>query len=185
MGIPDPAHRKVILSALSRNGLRCIGEGRDCQHLLRLVRRVQPQLVLMELSLPGNVGETASIIDQETSAAVLLLDSLNPAQRTQRAVNYPAALLPLPVSEEVLYYVLEVTLQEAGRRKKLQEELKKLKARLQSRILVERAKGVVMKKLSLGEEEAYRFLQKKSMDLRLSLRDLAEAVLKGEGANIP
>jgi len=72
-------------------------------------------------------------------------------------------------------------LQEAGRRKKLQEELKKLKARLQSRILVERAKGVVMKKLSLGEEEAYRFLQKKSMDLRLSLRDLAEAVLKGEG----
>ena len=182
LGIPNPAYRKGVISTLSRHGLRCVGEGRDCPHLLRVIRQVQPQLVLMDLSLPGSVRETAHIIDQETSAAVLLLDSFNPGKSAGagRAENYPAVVLPLPVSEEVLYYVLEVTLREAARRNKLEEELGKLKARLQSRIVVERAKGMVMKKLSLGEEEAYRFLQKKSMDLRLPLKEVAEAVLRGD-----
>lgn len=180
LGIPNPAHRKGIISALSLHGLRCVGEGRDCPHLLRVIRQVQPQLVLIELSLPGNVWETAYIIDQETSSAVLLLEALNSGRSAGRAVNYPAVVLPLPVNEQVLHYVVEVILRESERRNKLQEELRKLRARLQSRIVVERAKGIVMKELSLDEQQSYRFLQKKSMDLRLPLKDVAEAVLRGD-----
>lgn len=180
LGIPDPVQRKRIISALSLSGLRCVGEGRDCPHLLRVVRQIQPQLVLIELSLPGNVLETASIIDQETPVAVLLLGGLALHSSLTAVQNVPAVVLPLLVNEQVLQYVVEVLLKESERRKRLQQEVRELRARLKSRIVVERAKGIVMKELSLSEQQAYRFLQKRSMDLRLPMKKIAEAVLNGE-----
>jgi len=162
---------------MSLLGSYCVGEGRDCPHLLRVIRKIQPQLVLIDLSLPGNVLETAFIIDQETSTAVLLLERLTPEGTIIDTRNVPAMVLPLPVNEQVLRYVVEVLLLEFNRRKKLQQEVRELRAKLQSRIVVERAKGIVMKELSLNEQQAYRFLQKKSMDLRLSLKEVAEQLL--------
>jgi response regulator NasT len=180
LGIPDPLHRKRIVSALSLIGMRCVGEGRDCPHLLRVVRKIQPQLVLIDLSLPGNVLETASIIDQETLTAVLLLERPTLEETITATCNVPIIVLPLPVNEQVLHYVVDVLLLESERRKKLQQEVRELRAKLQSRIVIERAKGIVMKELSLNEQQAYRFLQKKSMDLRLPIKEVAEAVFNGD-----
>ncbi len=185
LGIPGAAERKAIISALSLVGMNCVGEGRDCPHFLRMVRSVQPQLALMELSLPGNVLETASIIDQEALAAVLLLEKQKREPKPVPALREsPNMLLSLPVSDQVLTAVVEVLYREFKRRKILQIELKSLKERLQGRIIIEQAKGLIMKKFELDEQQAYRLLQKKSMEMRTSLEKLALAVIRGKDGSM-
>lgn len=176
LGIPDPVQRKAVISALSPAGFHCMGEGKDCAQFLEVIHKIQPQLAILELSLPGNVLETASIIDQETSIPVLLLEHRNLEGSCLRNDHF--MILPLPVDSLVLNYVVEVLLLEYTRRRKLQQELRELRAKIQSRVIIERAKGVIMKNLSLSEQQAYRLLQKKSMDLRLPIKTVAEAVIK-------
>lgn len=181
LGIPGMVERKAVISALALAGLHCVGEGRDCPHFLRLVRSVQPQLAILELSLPGNVWETAAIIDQESLAAVLLLEDKKAGYRPPPAVpEIPYTILTLPVGNQVLIAVVDVLYREFQRRRNLQSELRALKERLQGRIMIEQAKGMVMKKLNLDEQQAYRMLQKKSMELRMPLEKLARAVLQGK-----
>ncbi|MDO9535967.1 MAG: ANTAR domain-containing protein [Bacillota bacterium] len=179
VGIPDPVNRKAAISALSLSGLHYVGEGKDCPHLLRVLRKVQPHLVIIDLSLPGDVLYTASIIDEEAMAAVLLLEQRK-GIRTAGGRNNSFMVLSLPVNTVVLNYCVETLLVEFNRRKRLHQELRSLKDKMQSRILVERAKGIIMQELSLNEPEAYRFLQKKSMDLRLPLIEAAKAILNND-----
>ncbi|HAP31617.1 MAG TPA: hypothetical protein DCQ14_00970 [Firmicutes bacterium] len=180
LGIPGMLARKTVISALSLAGLHCVGESRDCPHFLRLVRSAQPQLAILELSLPGNVWETAAIIDQESLAALLILENKKAAHRPPlAATEIPHTVLTLPVSNQVLAAVVDVLYREFQRRRNLQSELLAVKERLQGRIIIEQAKGMVMKKHNLDEQQAYRMLQKKSMELRMPLEKLAWAVLQG------
>ncbi|MEW5921185.1 MAG: ANTAR domain-containing protein [Bacillota bacterium] len=181
LGIPGTTERKAVISALSLAGMYCAGEGRDCPHFLRLVRSVQPHLAIMEISLPGNVLETAAIIDQESLTAVLLLENKKAGSYPTLSMrDSPNMVLSLPVNDQVLTAVVDVLYREFQRRKKLQGELRALKERLQGRIVIEQAKGLVMKKFNLEEQQAYRLLQKKSMELRMPLEKLARAVLQGK-----
>ncbi len=180
LGIPGTAERRAVIAALSMVGMQCVGEGRDCPHFLRIVRSVQPQVVLMELSLPGNVMETAAIIDQEAVAAVLLLEKQTKEPKAALAPgDSPIMLLSLPVNDQVLTSVVDVLYREFQRRKKMQSELHTIKERLQGRVIIEQAKGLIMKKFNLDEQQAYRLLQKKSMEMRTPLEKLAHAVVRG------
>jgi two-component system, response regulator PdtaR len=184
LGIPGTAERRTVIAALSLAGMQCVGEGRDCPHLLRMVRSVQPQLVLLELSLPGNVLETAAIIDQEALAAVLLLENHQKEKKTALALRENTImLLSLPVNDQVLVAVVDVLYREFLRRRKLQGEINALSDRLQSRVVIEQAKGLIMKKFKMDEQQAYRLLQKKSMELRTPLEKLARAVVRGAKVN--
>ncbi len=180
LGIPGTVERKKIISALSLAGLNCVGEGSDCYHFLRLIRSVQPHLAILELSLPGNVWETAAIIDQESLAALLLLEDKAAGSRVRSFMPETAyTLVALPVSSQVLIAVVDVLWREFQRRRGLQSELRILKERMQGRIVIEQAKGLVMKKFNLDEQQAYRLMQRKSMELRMPLEKLARAVLEG------
>ncbi len=179
MGIPDDSDRKTIVSLLSMGGHHCVGEGSNSMQFLRILRKVQPQLAVMEVSFPGNIWETAEIIEQESLAAVLLVDGTK--REFHRAMNYKTfsgLVFTLPVDDVVLSAVLETLWVEFQRKKELRSELRELKEKLQSRTIIERAKGVIMRDLSLDEEQAYRFLQKKSMDLRLPLKKVAENIFR-------
>ena len=179
LGVPDPVDRRAIISALSLMGFFCVGEGSDSGHFLRLVRKVQPQLAILDLSLPGNVLETASIIDHEGLAALLLLEGKKNKKSVMNLQGAAFMVLKMPVQQMVLNTVVEVLYLEFRRRQKLQQEISALRAKLQARTMVERAKGVIMKEFSWSEEEAYRFLQKKSMDLRIPIKEVAEKIFKG------
>ncbi len=179
LGVPDPVDRRAVISALSLNGLSCVGEGYDGGHFLRVVRTVQPQLAILDLALPGNVLETAAIIDQECLAALLLLEGKRSKRNVVNLNRSTFIILKLPVQEMLLNSVVEVLYMEFKRRQKMQQEISALRAKLQARTIVERAKGVIMKEFSFSEEQAYRFLQKKSMDLRLPLKEVAETIFKG------
>ncbi len=183
LGITDIADGKAIISSLSTAGFRCIGHDQDCSRLLRTLQRVQPQLVIMSLDLPGDVQGTVNTIEQEALAALLLV-SRKPVAGNIWQNNEDAASLAmtLPVDRNVLLAVVEVLYLEYVRRKRLLEEVKSLRSKLQSRTVIERAKGIIMKELSLDEHGAYRFLQKKSMDLRLPLRDYADSIITGKAS---
>lgn len=178
LGIPDPVDRKAVISVLALAGLSCVGEGRDSGEFLRVVRKVQPQLAILELSLPGNVLETATIIDQEGLAALLLLEGKKGKKRFVNLQNDAFMVLKLPVPEMVLHSVVEVLYLEFKRRRKMLQEISVLRTRLLARTIVERAKGVIMKEFSFSEQQAYRFLQKKSMDLRMPIKEVADKYLK-------
>ncbi len=183
LGITYIADGKAIISAFSTAGFRCIGQDQDCTHLLRTLQRVQPQLVIMSLDLPGDVHGTVNMIEQEALAALLLV-SRKPVEGNVWKNNCDAAplVMTLPAERNVLLAVVEVLYLEYVRRKRLLEEVKSLRSKLQSRTVIERAKGIIMKELSLDEHGAYRFLQKKSMDLRLPLKDYAESIITGKAS---
>ncbi len=179
LGIPESNDRRAIVSALSVCGHHFVGEGRDSAHFLRVMRKVQPQLAIMEISLPGRIWEAAEVVEQESMAALLLLDGgKRESPQTLNFRTFPYQVFTLPVDETVLSVVVETLWIEFMRKKELRAELRELKEKLQSRTIIERAKGVIMRDLSLTEEQAYRFLQKKSMDLRLPLKKVAEKVFE-------
>ncbi len=180
LGITDIADGRAIISALSTAGFRCQGQDQDCSHLLRTLQRVQPQLVIMSLDLPGDVHGTVNTIDQEALAALLLVSRKTvPGIAWDNNRDETPLVMTLPVESNVLLAVVKVLYLEYVRRKRLLEELRSLRSKLQSRTVIERAKGILMKELSLDEQGAYRFLQKKSMDLRLPLRDYADSIITG------
>ncbi|MCC7571523.1 ANTAR domain-containing protein [Candidatus Micrarchaeota archaeon] len=179
LAVPDPVDRRAVISALSLLGLSCVGEGSDSGHFLRVLRKVQPQLAILDLSLPGNVLETASIIDHEGLAALLLLEGKKNKKRVMNLQSAGFMILKMPVQQIVLNSVVEVLYLEFKRRQKLQQEISALRAKLQARTVVERAKGVLMQEFSWSEQQAYRFLQKESMDLRVPIKEVAEKLFKG------
>ncbi len=179
LGIPGTADRKAVIGALAPVGWHAVGEGRECNHLLRTVRQVQPRLTVIDLALPGEVLSTAAVIEEEALSAVLLL--AQPGMETYRGTplsEVSFVLLRLPVDGVILTTAAEVLSLEFKRQKKLHQELGRLSEKLRTRVAVERAKGAVMKRHALDEQEAYRYLQKRSMDLRLPLKKVAEAVFQ-------
>lgn len=179
LGIPETGARKEVIGALAQVGWHAVGEGRECHHLLRTVRQVQPCLTVIDLALPGEVLSTAALIEEEALSAVLLL--AQPGMEIYRGTplsELSFVLLRFPLDRVALTTAAEVLSLAFKRQKKLHQELGRLKEKLRTRVAVERAKGAVMKKYALDEQEAYRYLQKRSMDLRLPMKKVAEAVFQ-------
>lgn len=180
IAVNDYSTRKAIISALSVNGFRTVGDAIDCCRFLRTLRKVQPHLAVMSINLPGNGLETATIIDQEYLAAVLIVSEIGVSGTSVfRDHNFTVMFLPADIT--ALAAVAEVLCLEFIRRKKIFEENRSLKDKLRSRIIMERAKGCIMEEFSIAENQAYRLLQKKSMELRVPIENVAEEILKKKG----
>jgi len=110
---------------------------------------------------------------------LLLLEGKKNKKRVMNLQSAGFMILKMPVQQIVLNSVVEVLYLEFKRRQKLQQEISALRAKLQARTVVERAKGVLMQEFSWSEQQAYRFLQKESMDLRVPIKEVAEKLFKG------
>ncbi len=178
LGVKEAEKKRLIISTFSKLNCKAVGDAPDCARFLRLLRKVQPQLTVLDLFLPGNVRETATIIDREGLAALLLV-SEKPYQRNLVAGGSASyTVLPLPLQVPFVETVLEVIWQEFRRRRELLHEIRDLKSKLQSRKVTERAKDILMSRLSISEPEAYRYLQKESMNLRLPMVKVAQSVIQ-------
>lgn len=180
LGLKEAKDREQVISVLSRMGFYSVGEARDCSSFLRLLRKVQPQLAVMDASLPGNFKETVSIIMDEDVAALLMVSQNSRVARLELDKSNHITVWPLSSPHQVLASVVEVLGEEYRRRKKLLQQIEKLKHNVYSRSMIERCKGLLMQKHSLDEAQAYRVLQKQSMDSQLPLLRIAEQVLQGE-----
>jgi response regulator NasT len=167
------ASRRTIKEILGRAGYKVQAEARSAPDLLRKVRTFFPDLVILDSSLEGgSIGEVAGIIEDDNLSNVLVITE---DMRWRNTDDFPHIIKPF--TEETLLSVVEVCLLYNSKFSSIKQEVDKLKETLNSRKMVEKAKGILMKTLSISENEAYRKMQKQSMDTGISMKELARAVI--------
>ncbi|MCL6635705.1 MAG: ANTAR domain-containing protein [Peptococcaceae bacterium] len=175
----DATWRKNIKAMLAKMGYYVIGEAEDGMTGLKLVRARQPDLVIIEAFLPGMDGhEVARIIHEDKLAPVILIASSTQQNLIEKAkLARVFAFLVKPELEYNLIPAVELALTNYQEIIKLEEKVKELKETLETRKIIERAKGILMETLKVSETEAFKRIQKQSMNKRISMRAVAEAII--------
>lgn len=176
----DPAARKGVSAILTEYGYIVVGECEDGHTALKLVRSRAPDLVILDASLPGMDGlEVAKIIIEDRLAPVVVYSAKasDPALIEKAKQARVAALLPKPLDAGVLIPALELASAHFAELARLENQVRELKETLETRKLIERAKGILMEALHISEAEAYRRMQRSSMNKRIPLRQVAEAII--------
>ncbi|MCI2098905.1 MAG: response regulator [Succiniclasticum sp.] len=189
--VDDEAILRLDLSEmLAERGHDVVGEADNGADAVRLARELHPDLVLMDVKMPGMSGlEAAKLIGGEQLAPVLLLTAYSQRDVVEQAADSGVmAYLVKPIREEELTPALEVAMTRWESYRSLARELDKAKDDLETRKLLDRAKGVLMDQHGFSERDAFEAMQKLSMDRRLSLKAVAQAVLaaaeiRGKGGN--
>ena len=167
--------KEMLLDA----GNKVVGEANNGESAVAMVRKLQPDLVIMDVKMPQMDGLTAAkIITEEGLAPVLLLTAYSQKDIVAQAKSSGVlAYLVKPIREEQLFPAIEIAISRFAEIKALEAELGLLKESLETRKLLDRAKGILMSVHGFSEQEAYRKLQQYSMNKRISIKELAEAVI--------
>jgi AmiR/NasT family two-component response regulator len=175
----DPIIRMDLREMLAGLNYVVAGEAADGKSAVNLARELRPQLVIMDIRMPEMDGiEAARTLTQENIAPVLLLTAYSEPELVQRATQAGViGYLVKPFREAQLGPAIEVTLGRFREFQTLQKELGDTREALEARKLIDRAKGMLMDRYGLNEAEAFRRIQKRSMDNRKSMKEVAEAIL--------
>lgn len=168
--------REMLIDA----GHKVIGEAADGQQAVKLARELKPDFIIMDVKMPIMDGlEAAEIIGEENIAPVLLLTAYSQQDIVDKASKAGvSAYLVKPVREEQLFPAMEIAFSRFNELQQLNQELLDLKDSLETRKLVDRAKGILMTAHKISEQDAYRKMQQYSMAKRMSLKALAESIIK-------
>lgn len=175
----DRTHRKLIKDMLLKQGYLVTAEVADGVSALKVIQQIEPDLVILDAQLPLTDGiEVAKIIKEGRIAPVLLTSSFSHNEIVEHTKDtWVFAHLLKPVSEETLFPAIEIAIAHHQRLVNMEKEIKKLKEELATRKILDRAKGILMKKLNISEAEAFRQIQKQSMQRRKSMKAIAEAIV--------
>jgi AmiR/NasT family two-component response regulator len=175
----EPIARMDLREMLENLGYNVIGEAGDGVAAVNLARALRPDLVLMDIKMPEQDGiSAAQTLAQEKVTPVLLLTAYSDREFVDRAVDAGVmGYLVKPFAEAQLKPAIEVALERWKEVRQIQHDLTQTQEMLETRKLVERAKGVLMDSQNLKEAEAFRRIQRLSMNSRKSMREVAEAIL--------
>ncbi|MHB1041422.1 MAG: ANTAR domain-containing response regulator [Eubacteriales bacterium] len=175
----DAAFRKKLKDTLIHAGYLVIGEVGDGRGALKVIFQTEPDLIIMDAKLPGAEGlGIVRIIEEHRAAPVILLSASHERDLLEDAKgSWIFAFLVKPLNEAQLFPAIELSLANYKRFLRLEEENKKLKRALESRKLIEKAKGLVMEAKGLREQEAYKYLQKLSMDNCMPIAGVARQII--------
>jgi two-component system, response regulator PdtaR len=171
--------RMDLREMLTNLGYLVVGEVADGRSAVNQARELRPDVVIMDIRMPDMDGiEAARVLTEERIAPVVLLSAYSQRELVQRAREAGVvAYLVKPYREEELSPAIEVALARFAEFKDLQKQVSDLQEALETRKLVDRAKGILMDKQGLTEAEAFRKIQKMSMDNRKPMKDVAEAII--------
>lgn len=172
--------RLDLREMLSDAGHKIVGEAADGQQAVKLARELRPDFIIMDVKMPIMDGlEAAAIIGEENIAPVLLLTAYSQKDIVEKATKAGViAYLVKPVREEQLFPAMEIAFSRFAQLQQLNQELLDLKDSLETRKLVDRAKGILMTAHKISEQDAYRKMQQYSMAKRITLKALAESIIK-------
>lgn len=175
--------RMDLREMLTEEGHEVIGEARDGGEAIALARTLVPDLIFMDVKMPGTDGISAArVITAERIAPVVMVTAFSqPAYVSDAAEAGAMAYLVKPFTKRDILPAMQVAVSRFAETRALEDEVADLGERLATRKALDRAKGVLMAK-GLTEDEAFRRLQKLAMDKRRSLRDVAEAVVLASDA---
>ena len=171
--------RMDLREMLTNLGYLVVGEVADGRSAVNQARELRPDVVIMDIKMPDMDGiDAAKVLTEERIAPVVLLSAYSQRDLVQRAREAGVvAYLVKPYREEELSPAIEVALARFAEFKDLQKQVSDLQEALETRKLVDRAKGILMDKQGLTEAEAFRKIQKMSMDNRKPMKDVAEAII--------
>lgn len=167
---------KEMLAAL---GYLVVGEVGDGRSAVNLARELRPDLIIMDVKMPDMDGiEAARILTEERIAPVLLLTAFGQRDLIERAKEAGVVgYLVKPFRESDLTPAIEVALARFEEFRNLEQEVSTLSEALETRKLVDRAKGILMDRDGLNEQQAFRKIQKMSMNTRKPMKAVAEAII--------
>jgi AmiR/NasT family two-component response regulator len=174
--------RAFLVKALNEKGFGVVGEGASGKGALKLAQATAPDVVLMSVGLPDIDGiRAAQNIMEENPLPIVLLTSHYDEDTVERAKGAGVmAYLLKPLREDELLPTTELAISRFEEFSSLRKENEDLKKTLEARKAIERAKGVLMKQQGLSETEAFSLIQKKSMDLRKPMVEIAQAIILSE-----
>ena len=175
--------RLDIREMLEDAGHEVVGEAVNGRRAVELTRQHRPDLVLMDIKMPEMDGITASgKIYADKIAPVILLTAFSQPDIVDKAKDSGVlGYLVKPVQESQLFPAIEIALSRWQEMQGLEDELEKLKDSLETRKMVDRAKGIIMAAHKLGEQEAYRRMQQYAMQKRVPLKDVAQSIIRAAG----
>ncbi len=171
--------RMDIVETLNDNGYTVVGEAADGETAVLLAREHRPDLVVMDVKMPLMDGiSAAEILTRERIAPVVLLTAFSQQELVERASEAGAiAYVVKPFTPNDLIPAIEVALSRSQQISALEDEVADLAERLETRKVLDRAKGILNDTMGLTEPEAFRWIQKASMDRRLTMREVAQTVI--------
>ena len=174
--------RLDLRESLEAEGYIVVGETGRGDEAVELSRALKPDVVILDIKMPGLTGiEAAEIINNEKIAAVLLLTAFSQRDLIQDASQAGAlAYLVKPFQRSELVPSIELAIGRFQEIIALKKENDDLLENLETRKVVDRAKGALMDQYGLKEKDAYRYLQKKAMEKRSPMKEVAKSILEDD-----
>jgi AmiR/NasT family two-component response regulator len=171
--------RLDLAEMLVEEGYDVVGQAADGEKAVQLVEKLRPDLVVLDVKMPKVDGITAaSRIALLRIAPVVMLTAFSQRELVERAREAGAmAYVVKPFGKADLVPAIEIARSRFAELQQLEAEVADLTDRLETRKLVDRAKGVLQRQLGISEPDAFRWIQKTAMDLRRPMRDVAEGVV--------
>ncbi|MBM4640067.1 response regulator [Rhodococcus hoagii] len=171
--------RLDLVEMLREEGYDVVGEAGDGQRAVELAEELRPDLVIMDVKMPRRDGiDAASEIAAKRIAPVVILTAFSQRELVERARDAGAmAYLVKPFSKSDLVPAVELAASRFVEISLLEREVANLSDRLETRKVIERAKGMLMQSQNLSEPEAFKWIQRAAMDRRTTMKAVAEVVL--------
>ena len=175
--------RLDIVEALEDAGYDVVGEADNGDDAVQLADELEPDLIVMDVKMPGKDGITAATeIMEKRRVAVVMLTAFSQRDLVERARDAGAmAYVVKPFTPADLIPAVEIAVSRNEEMLALESEVSSLAEQFETRKRVDRAKGLLESHMGLTEPEAFRWIQKTSMDRRLTMREVADAVIEQVG----
>ena len=180
----EPITRMDLKELLEDEGYIVVAEASDGFDAVEACKVHHPDLVLMDVKMPllDGISGAQIICEEELADTVILLTAYSEREFVEKAKNVGVGgYLVKPIDEKSLIPSIELAIARSNTIKKLRQDVKKISTRLENRAIIEKAKGVVMSEQNLGEQEAYDYIKNLSQTKCLSMKRVAELVLKQAG----
>lgn len=176
--------RADLREMLTNQNFLVVGEVGDGRSAVNLARELKPDVVIMDIKMPDMDGiEAAKAMTQEKIAPVLLLTAYAQRDLVDRAKEAGVVgYLVKPFREQEIVPAIEIALARFSEFRELEKEVGDLNETLETRKLVDRAKGILMDTQGLSEQEAFRKIQKMSMNTRKPMKEIAQAIVLAQDA---
>ena len=171
--------RLDLAEMLREEGYEVVGEAGDGQEAVELAEKLTPDLVIMDVKMPRRDGiDAAAEIATKRIAPIVVLTAFSQRDLVEQARQAGAmAYVVKPFDASDVVPAIEIAMARYAEIRALDDEIEDLEERLASRKTIDQAKGILQESLGLTEPEAFRWIQKTAMDLRKSMREVAEGVI--------
>jgi len=169
--------RMDLAEMLRESGYEVVGEATNGEEAVNLAKELKPDLSILDVKIPKIDGITAAESIVEISP-VLMLTAFSQKDLVERAVDAGVmAYVVKPFTINDLLPAIEIAITRHSQMLALRAEASDLAERLESRKLIDRAKGILMQAMKLSEPEAFKWIQRTAMDRRVSMKEVAQAVI--------